>query len=259
MTDNPTHSGADLARQALAAYKAGHRPGTTPAKPRRRTKATRNTDGRDPKPFAAVLARLGSEQGWAAGVRGGDILDRWTDLCPQYDGRVHPAAYDPDTGRLDLRPASHAYATQLRLLGGQLCRQINTKIGSDAVRSIRVLPVAHHVHPPTTPSAESTPSSPAAPVRTRETASAGYHRALTAHQTAHPRRTPDPAIAAADHDQIRALRDHREPENAFTDARALEDQLTVRAQNAADTHTRALAAARAAKAGRQPTRLFSAP
>lgn len=182
MTDTtPTPSGADLARQALAAYKAGRRPGTGSTKPARRT-LRRGADGRDPQAFATVLERLGTEQGWTGRVRGGSILDRFTELCPQYDGRVQAVAYDADRGRLDLRPGSDAYAAQLRLLGGQLCRQINDKLGTDAVRSIRVLPVAS-LDTTRSPAPADPPPAPATVrVRTQGTASAGYHRALAAHR-----------------------------------------------------------------------------
>ncbi|MFF2080589.1 DciA family protein [Kitasatospora sp. NPDC058162] len=107
-------------------------------------------------------------------------------------------------GRLDLQPTSPAYATQLRLLGRQLVARINGKVGRTVVRDLRVLApraiaatgpdqrTEHHqaVHQPETP------------VRTRDDASAGYHRAL-----AEIRRTTtavDPAIAAATSSQVLA-------------------------------------------------------
>ncbi|MFJ7990295.1 hypothetical protein [Streptomyces sp. NPDC096351] len=180
MTDTTAaHSGADLARQALAAYKAGRRPGTGPTAPVRRPH--RRGDGREPQAFAAVLERLGSEQGWAAGVSGGSILDRFTELCPQFEGRVAAAAWHADIGQLDLRPGSHVYAANLRLLGSQLCQQINTKLGSNTVRSIGILPVAS-LGPSQSAAEVVQPEQALAPVRTRETASAGYHRALAAHR-----------------------------------------------------------------------------
>jgi hypothetical protein len=196
MPDHPTPSGADLARQALAAYKAGRRPGSGPTSPKPTRRTRRSGDGRDPQAFAAVLERLGAEQGWTGGVRGGNILDRFAELCPQYDGRVQAVAYDADRGRLDLRPGSDAYAAQLRLLGGQLCRQINDKLGTDAVRSIRVLPVASLDTRRTPPSATAATEAPAAGrPRTRETASAGYHQALAVHRE-HRREEPRTDFAA---------------------------------------------------------------
>ncbi|MFF1358715.1 DciA family protein [Streptomyces sp. NPDC058297] len=183
MTSTPPASGIDLARQALANYKAtaassparGTRSGPTPGRRRMRP-----GDGRDPVGLAAVIKQLGTDASWKTGIDGGSVIDRWTDLCPQYATAVQPVAYDADRGRLDLRPATQAYAAQLRLLGGQLAKQINDKMGRDVVRSILVLPVGAvtPARPPAgTPAAspapvenpEPTPAAIAEPVRLIET------------------------------------------------------------------------------------------
>ncbi|MEU6979543.1 DciA family protein, partial [Streptomyces sp. NPDC046371] len=224
MPDAPQLSGRDLARQALAAYKTGRRPGPAPAKPARRA-VRRGTDGRDPQNFGAILNQIGAEQGWAAGVRGGSILDRWNELCPQYEGHVLAIAYDGERRRLDLRPGSPAYATQLRLLGGQLCRQINDKVGTDAVRSIRVLPIGTIA--PTQPdrftavNTETDRSTDAGPVRSRETASDGYRRALAAHREVYRPPAANGEFAAlcaeAEARQVAALRARREAPEAHAE------------------------------------------
>ncbi|TXS68904.1 DciA family protein [Streptomyces sp. sk2.1] len=228
MSETP-QSGRDLARQALAAYKAGRRPGPENRSTVRRTHRRRASDGRDPQNFATVLERLSTEQGWTSGVRGGDILARWPELCPQYVGRVHPVVFDTDRGRLDLRPTSDAYAAQLRLLGGQLCRQINDKVGSTVVRSIRVLPVGAAATD--TPAAGTGPAEPApapGPIRTRETASPGYHQALAAALSHKPdTATTNPYVRAAIDRQNQALTEQREPETAFTDAVAALEALAA--------------------------------
>ncbi|MFI0929657.1 hypothetical protein ACH4TP_37900 [Streptomyces sp. NPDC021012] len=211
--NEPQLSGADLARQALAAYKVGRRPGTGPTAPVRRPQR-RRSDGRDPQTFATVLERLGAEQGWNAGVRGGDILSRFSELCPQFDGRVIAVAWHADLGRLDLRPGSHAYAAQLRLLGGQLCQQINTKLGADVVQAIGVLPVAS-LGPTASAPEPVEPAPTAEPVRTPVPPSAGYLRALAAHHEHRgdpvPRTEFAERIAAARVRQDAALRARRLP------------------------------------------------
>ncbi|MFF2731739.1 DciA family protein [Streptomyces sp. NPDC058008] len=212
----PEHraSGADLARLAFQAARAAAKTRPT-TQPKLRTARPARGERRDPAGLGNILGNLTTELGWQTGVQGGDLLTQWPDLCPQYVGRVEPAHYDTRAGRLDLRPSSPAYATQLRLLGGQLCKQINDKLGSDLVRSIRVLPVG------ALPGVES-PSRPAAvtpaadvdpgPVKTRETASPGYRAALAAVRRPEPR-TVDPHVleAIARQDQDAA----REPEAAF--------------------------------------------
>ena len=213
MTDK-TASGADLARQALAAYKATAK--TAPAsKPKLRTVKRNRGPGREPVGLGGVLGNTSTEQGWELSLKGGSILDQWATLCPDLVGRAEPVAYDAELGLLDLRPASPAYATQLRLFGGQLCKRVNDKVGRDVLRSIRVLPVGALANEGSssrpaavTPTAAADPG----PVKTRETASAGYRATLAAVCRSEPR-TVDPRVleAIARQNQDAA----REPETAF--------------------------------------------
>jgi predicted nucleic acid-binding Zn ribbon protein len=240
MTDK-TASGKDLARQALAAYKATAK--TSPAtKPKpRRIKRDRGP-GRDPVGLGGILGNISTEQGWELSLEGGSILDQWATLCPDLVGRAEPAAYDAELGRLDLRPASPAYATQLRLFGGQLCKRVNDKAGRDVLRSIRVLPVgalsseeSSRRPAPATPAAVVDPG----PVKTRETASDGYRATLAAVRRAAPR-TVDPrvleAIARQDHDAP------REPETAFAaTVAAMQDLAPAAVDTAEQTRQAAIA------------------
>jgi len=260
MTITPSASGADLARQALAAARANARnTPTQTAKKRRPTMRVHRGEGRDPQGLDGILQRLTTEQGWDAGIGGGNVIDQWPTLCPQYGGLVQPVHYDEDHGRLDLRPSTHAYAAQLRILGGQLAKQINDKMGRPVVRSIRVLPVGRV----DTPQAPATgPERPAdAPVKTRETASAGYRATLEAALTHRPDRQPtNPYIAEALTRQEHALRANRQPETEHADAVWEIDRLTSSQPDPADTIRRAaLARARHEKAGGDvPRRLFGA-
>ncbi|MET9053346.1 DUF721 domain-containing protein [Streptomyces bacillaris] len=210
MTDQPA-AGADLARLALQAARAAAKTRPT-AKPRLRTA---RAERRDPAGLGHVLGHLTAELGWDSGMGGGSILEQWPDLCPQYVGHIEPVHYDPQAGRLDLRPASHAYATQLRLLGGQLCKQINDKLGQYLVRSIRVLPVGALAAAPARTGAVPASAPARGPVRTRDTACDGYKQALAAIRRAE-RPTTDPRSAVAIERQNAAMA--REPEDAFTDA-----------------------------------------
>lgn len=216
MTEQPT-AGADLARQALLEYKATSKntPSTRPTK--LRTRRPIRGERRDPTGLGNILATVSGELGWQEGMRGGDLLERWADLCPQYVDRVQPVTFDATRGCLELRPVSPAYATQLRLLGGQLCKQINVKMGRDMVRSIRVLQVGALATveslsrpDPVAPAATGKPG----PVKTRDTASHGYREALAAIQHAAPR-TVDPAVLKAIQQQARNAA--REPAAAFAD------------------------------------------
>ncbi|MER8002989.1 DciA family protein [Streptomyces sp. NPDC095613] len=253
MTDQQTGSGADLARQALAAYKATA--ATRPSAPKKAPRIRRDrTGGRDPVTFAAAIGHINAEQGWDIALNGGNLLDQWPTLCPQYVGLVGAEGFDAERGRLDLRPSSPAYATQLRLLGGQLAKQINDKLSRDVVRTIRVLPVGP-VRPGSapTPAPASGPEAAAGPARTRETASDGYRHNLALaleHRPSAPEESTLVAAARARLDAAMAHPSRREPEEAFTDAAAEAERVTTPAQTseAEAVHQAALRLARTQKA-----------
>ncbi|MFJ4473188.1 DciA family protein [Streptomyces sp. NPDC089424] len=259
MTDTPQLSGMDLARLALknARAAAPKNPSTGPA--RSKTKRTRRTgSGRDPVNLAAAITALGADVPMDAGLAGGSILDQWPTLCPQYAEHVQPVHYDETRGRLDLRPASHAYFTQLQLLGGQLAKQINDKMGRPVVRSIRVLPVGRITTPQAAPVPEA--SEPEAPVKTRESASPGYRATLEAVLQHRPERQPtDPYMLEAIARQEAAARTNRQPETEHRDAEWELNRLTAEADDRNEASRQAaIARARQEKAGGEPRRLFGA-
>ncbi|MEV5915799.1 DciA family protein [Streptomyces chartreusis] len=261
MTETPQLSGKDLARQALEAYKATARTTpTSPAKPKRK-RVVRTGDGRDPISLAAAITGLGADMPIDAGVAGGSIIEQWPTLCPQYADTVQPVAYNPERGRLDLRPANYAVASGLRLLGGQLCKQINDKAGRTVVRSIRVLPVGAVT--PTAPAAAqpTEQAAPETPPRTRETASDGYRAALALALENKPERQPtNPYVLEAIARQETALRTNRQPEAEHRDAvwaqADAEEQAGPAAGSVEESLARARAYARQDRAGRAPRRAF---
>ncbi|CQR59203.1 DciA family protein [Streptomyces leeuwenhoekii] len=266
MTDTPQLSGRDLARQALAAYKATAR--TQPSTPAKsvRKRTVRRGPGRDPVTLADAITALGADLPLDAGIAGGNLLDQWPALCPQYADRVHPVAYDEQRGRLDLRPGSHAYAAQLQLLGGQLAKQINDKLGRTVVRSIRVLPVGNVPQHDAYTAVYADPSEttqPEAPVKTRETASAGYRAALAAALAHKPPREPqNPYIAEAIRAQDAALRAKRLPESEDRDAYWAQRDAAEKTGPEPGSIDASIAAAIARKrqeqTGSEPRRLFGA-
>jgi hypothetical protein len=209
-------SGRDLARQALAAYKSTARP-SAQAKPRTRVRRADRGTGRDPVGLGALLGRISAEQDWEASLSAGSIIDQWPDLCPQFVGRIQPVHYDPERRVLELRPCSPAYAAQLRLLGGQLAKQINDKLGSEVVRAIKPLPVGAITTTPTDrPTVDPAPTpSLAAPAKPRATPPPGYQAARAAIRPT-TTGTVDARVVEAMERQAHAML--REPEGAFTDA-----------------------------------------
>lgn len=208
----PTASGADLARQALAAYKATAK--TTPAtKPKPRRQKRDRGPGRDPVGLGGILGTISTEQGWDLAREGSSIRDQWATLCPELVGHAEPVAYDAEQRRLDVRPANPAYATHLRLCNRGLCDRINQKVGKTVVRTINVLPVgAVAVEPSSPPSATVPRAAVLGPVKTRETACSGYQAAFAAvHRPAG--RTVDPRVLEAMQRQNQDAA--REPETVF--------------------------------------------
>jgi hypothetical protein len=254
MTDTPQLAGADLARLALANARAAAR--TAPSKTTRTSprRTMRRGSGRDPITLASAITALGADLPLEVGTAGGNVIDQWDGLCPQFADTVQPVAYDTDRGRLDLRPASHAYAAQLRLLGGQLAKQINDKMGRTVVRSIRVLPVG--VLTARQPADAMQAVAEEAPVKTRETASEGFRRTLEVHLAAKPEHQPvNPYLQAAiaRQDAVLAAPHRRESETAFTDAVAEAERAVTPEPDRAEAIRRA-AIARKHAGGDAPVR-----
>ncbi|MEU2357922.1 DciA family protein [Streptomyces misionensis] len=258
----PELSGVDLARvalhQAREAAKARGEGGTRKAK--RRTSTTMRSDGREPTGFAAVLQGLMADRAWDIPAAGGSILDQWPDiaaaLSPKLASHAQAVAFHAETGQLDLRPDSPAYATQLRLISSRIVAAANDAVGTQAVRTVRVLPVGAPAPAPREPvTAPTAPAAPEAPVKTRDMATPGFHRALAAHQAVAPVQRVDPGITEAIKRQNRAMRELSRrafPESAPAPDDAptpIEQTRAQRRRQAAATEAAALRRARAERSG----------
>ncbi|MFC9891488.1 DciA family protein [Streptomyces pilosus] len=256
-------SGIDLARAALAAARADAK--TRPTQPQRKTRTTTSRRTRthgDPMGLGAAITAMMTERDWRPPEPGGSILDQWTTIAPELAGKVAAVRFEHDTGTLHLRPASPAYATQLRMHRPQILRRIHDKTGDQSVRDLRILPPgAASASDPVPAGEETTAPAPDAPVKTRETAHPGYRATLEAVYAHRPDRTPaDPYVAEALARQEAALRASRQPEDEHRDAVWEVDRLTGDQAAPADTIRRAaLARARQQKTdGDVPRRLFGA-
>ncbi|MFI2031875.1 DciA family protein [Streptomyces buecherae] len=254
-TDNAAKlPGVDLARVALQQARLAAKNNGGESRPSHRA-TTVKRDGREPAGFAAVLAGLMADRAWDLPTTGGNILDQWADIAtavaPQLPHHVTAIAFHTEAGQLDLRPDSPTYATQLRLISPRIITAANNAVGTDAVRSIRVLAAGAAPTPHTAPS---TPKiEPQAQVKTREMACPGYQAALAAHRSAAPKRPIDPAIAKAVERQTRAMRELSR--RMFPEPEAVpppfEQARTQRRQEAAATEAAARRRARAERAARQ--------
>ncbi|MBV9139630.1 MAG: DUF721 domain-containing protein [Pseudonocardiales bacterium] len=137
-------SGADIARAALAAARAGRRTpaGRTPAgRPaaarRRRGWSGARPDNRDPQPLGALASRLVAERGWTEHVASGVVFARWAALVGA-EVAEHAQPVSLAHGELIVRASSTAWATQLRLLQRQLLTRITAGVGPGVVTALRV-------------------------------------------------------------------------------------------------------------------------
>lgn len=204
-------SGVGLAQVALRqAREAAKKNGGEVRTPRRRSQTVVRRDGREPSGFAAVLKGLMADRAWELPAAGGAVLDRWPDIAaavsPRLPDRVQAVAFHPESGQLDLRPDSPAYATQLRLIAARIVARANSSAGTNAVRTIRVLAVGGSPVPRTTEPAPAVAAEPEAPVKTGDLVSEGYRQALAAHQSAAPSSRVDLGIAEAVERQTAAMR-----------------------------------------------------
>ncbi|MET8615831.1 DciA family protein [Streptomyces misionensis] len=259
----PELSGVDLARvalhQALEAARARGEGGTRKAK--RRTGTTVRRDGREPAGFAAVLQGLMADRAWDVPAAGGSILDQWPDiaaaLSPKLASHAQAVAFHAETGQLDLRADSPAYATQLRLISSRIVTAANDAVGTQAVRTVHVLAVGAVAPAPRDAATTPTAAAPETPVKTRDMAPPGFHRALAAHQEAVPPSRVDPHIAKAVELQTAAMRElsrraFPEPGAVSDDAPApLEEARTGRRRQADASRAAALRRARAERAARE--------
>jgi predicted nucleic acid-binding Zn ribbon protein len=142
---------AALAREALARAKAdakarGTRPasadraavkrgaaagGDAAARPARR----RRND--DPLPLAAAIEGLIGDSGWALAAATGSVFGRWAQIVGA-DLAAHTSPESLSEGELTISADSTAWATQVRLLAGQLVRRLNGELGDGVVQRVRV-------------------------------------------------------------------------------------------------------------------------
>ncbi|MEU3050364.1 DciA family protein [Streptomyces sp. NPDC006984] len=204
-------SGVDLARQALvAAREAAKKNGATQTKkPKRRTGTAVRRDGREPLGLGAAIGMMMTERGLVTPAAGGSVLAQFADIlaaaAPELAGHVQAVGFDADTGRLDVAPDAPAYGTRLRWTTPRLVAAVNEKVPGAHVRSLHIRPPASSAtQPPPSAATEADPAVPeppvaaAGPVKTRETASAGYRRALAAHQAARQAKAQDAPTPAAE-------------------------------------------------------------
>lgn len=84
------------------------------------------------------MSRLAKERGWHTQLANGQVFGQWAALVGE-EVAEHAQPEALKDGELIVRAASTAWATQLRLLQGQLLTKIAAGVGTGVVKRLKVL------------------------------------------------------------------------------------------------------------------------
>jgi predicted nucleic acid-binding Zn ribbon protein len=92
----------------------------------------------DPQPLAAAIGGLLDDEGWTLAAATGSVFGRWAQIV---GGGLasHTTPERLADGELTVAADSTAWATQLRLLSGQLIKRLNAELGDGTVLRVRVV------------------------------------------------------------------------------------------------------------------------
>ncbi len=147
-------TGRDLAHAALEAAKAkakarGVEPGVRRGRitgggagangqsSRRRRWSGPGADTRDPQPLGRLASRIAVDRGWNTRLANGQVFGHWARLVGE-EVAEHAQPVALKEGELTVRASSTAWATQLRLLQGQLLTKIAAGVGHGVVKRMRI-------------------------------------------------------------------------------------------------------------------------
>ncbi|RZS56243.1 putative nucleic acid-binding Zn ribbon protein [Microcella putealis] len=94
--------------------------------------------GRDPSGLADILDGVSRTMGWTSPLARGELLTSWPDLVgPEIASHTEPVAIDD--GVLSVQCDSTAWATQLRMMRGEMVTSITQRYPDAQITSIRFL------------------------------------------------------------------------------------------------------------------------
>jgi len=101
----------------------------------------------DPQALTSAINGLISDQGWELAAATGALFGHWAQIVGA-DLAGHTKPESLVDGELTVIADSTAWATQLRLLAGQLVHRLNVELGDGAVRRVKVRgPASAHRKP----------------------------------------------------------------------------------------------------------------
>jgi predicted nucleic acid-binding Zn ribbon protein len=111
---------------------------------RRRRSRERDADsipygrGREPKGLGDVVGNLTQELGWTEPLARSEVIEAWPEVVGEEMAK-HSSPMTIEEGALVIRCDSTAWATQLRLMRGQITTTIAERYPEAGVESVRVL------------------------------------------------------------------------------------------------------------------------
>jgi predicted nucleic acid-binding Zn ribbon protein len=124
-------------RTSGGASAATSRRGVRSRRPTARPGFPAHPTGDDPQPLAAAIGGLLDDEGWTLAAATGSVFGRWAQIVGG-DLAAHTTPEKLTDGELTVAADSTAWATQLRLLSGQLVKRLNAEMGDGTVLRVRV-------------------------------------------------------------------------------------------------------------------------
>lgn len=112
------------------------RPGRARVRAREAAGSEPFTPGRDPKPLGAAIDQLTSQLGWTGPLSQHELLATWPEIAGDEIAR-HSDPIAIEGGVLQVRCESTAWATQLRMMRGELLAAILDRYPGAGVETIR--------------------------------------------------------------------------------------------------------------------------
>lgn len=103
----------------------------------RRRWSSAGPDERDPQPLGKTVSRMARERGWNRRLANGHVFADWAALVGE-EVAEHAQPVALKDGELTVRASSTAWATQLRMLQGQLLAKLAAGVGAGVVKRLRI-------------------------------------------------------------------------------------------------------------------------
>ncbi|OBI81687.1 DUF721 family protein [Mycobacterium sp. E740] len=95
-------------------------------------------DARDPQPLGTAASDVARSRGWSGRVAEGGVFGRWAAVVGEGIA-AHATPTSLNDGVLTISAESTAWATQLRMVQGQVLAKIADAVGDGVVKSLKII------------------------------------------------------------------------------------------------------------------------